>query len=146
VQLTLDIAPAYPPEAGVRRWTRTLRLERALPSGGEDVPARRGHITLDDDFELAAAPPRLTLHLMSSGPVDTAAPGVLKCATPTRPLVVRYDPAALQPTVEEIAIADARLRPVWGERAFRIVLAATEPAAQGRWRLTIEAGEESSNA
>jgi hypothetical protein len=127
-ELTLDIAPAYPPEAGVRRWRRTLRLDRG--------PAAR--VTLREDFELAGRPGALALHLMAAGPVDIGTPGTLLCAGATRSLAVRYDPAVFAPRVEEIAIDDARLLPVWGERVYRVVLAVREPQARGEWTLTME--------
>lgn len=126
-QLTLDLAPAYPAEAGVRRWQRTVRLERGAKS----------RIVLVDDYDLARAPGSLTLHLIASGAVDASQPGVLRCASPTRDLLVHYDARTFSPTVEEIDITDARLQPVWGERIYRVILAAREPQQQGAWTLTI---------
>ena len=130
-QLTLDLATAYPPEAGVRRWSRTLRLERGAG----------GRVILDDEYELAAAPRRLALHLMAAGEVDTSRPGLLLCAGRRRPLAIRYDPQRFSPKVEPVAIDDARLGPVWGERVYRIVLEAQGAGARGRWTLEMAPGE-----
>ncbi len=132
-ELSLDIAPAYPAELGVERWRRTVRLERA----GEQAAA---HVVLEDEYELHRMPQRLTLHLMSSGPVDGSQPGRLICAAPSRPLVVEYDPNELAAHVETLAINDARLRPVWGEHLYRVVLEHRHPGSIGRWRLTMAAG------
>ncbi len=129
-RLTLDLAPAYGPEAGARRWTRTVRLERGAGAGG-------ARIVLDDDYDLERRPGSLALHLMTSGAVDASEPGMLRCATPTRPLAIRYDLDLFSPTVEPIAIDDARLRPIWGERVYRVILAARDPQARGRWTLTM---------
>ena len=134
-QLTLDLAAAYPTEAGVRRWRRTLRLERG--------PEAR--VVLEDAYDLVAAPRGLALHLMAAGAVDASQPGLLLCASPEggRPLAVRYDPQIFAATVEEITIEDARLRPVWGERIYRVILTALSPQAQGNWTLTVQAGSAS---
>jgi hypothetical protein len=125
--LSLDLAPAYPAAAGVRRWTRTLRLER-------DEEAR---VVLEEDYDLERQPGNLALHLMSAGAPDASEPGVVRCSTPTRPLAVRYDPRVFSATTEAIEIEDARLKPVWGERVHRIILAATAPGVRGNWTLTI---------
>jgi hypothetical protein len=126
--LHLDIAGAYPPEAGVRAWRRTVRLERDA-----------ARVVLEDDYTLAHSPQRLTLTLMASGDVDTSQPGLLRCASPPRPLLVEYDAALFTPTVEPITITDERLLPVWGDRLYRVLLTARQPAAEGRWTLTMHA-------
>ncbi len=127
--LTLDIAGAYPPEAGARRWTRTLRLERGAAP----------RIVLEDDYDLEVAR-SLALHLMASGPVESAGPGLLRCAGRDRPLEVRYDPDLFTVRVETIPVEDARLRPIWGERVYRAILDARDPQPRGAWTLLMTAG------
>lgn len=129
-QLALDIAGAYPPEAGIVTWRRTLRLDRG-PSA---------HITLRDAYELAAPPRSLALHLMARAAVDAGMPGVLRCTGTKRQLLVHYDAAQFEAAVERIAIADARLGPVWGEAVYRVILTARAPAPTGVWTLTMAAG------
>ena len=126
--LTLDLAAAYPPDAGLRQWRRSLRLDRAEHT-----------VTLEDDYALTGPPHSLALHLMTSGPVDLSAPGTLRCETLTRPLLVTYPTDLFDAHVEEIAIDDARLEPVWGHRVFRVILEARSPHQEGRWRLTMRA-------
>lgn len=129
VRLSLDLAGAYPAEAGVRHWRRTVTLERGTPA----------RIVLHEAYALERQPGSLALHLMASGAVDAVEDGVLRCASPTRPLVVRYDPAIFSASVEPIAIGDARLRPIWGERVYRVVLQVRSPQAEGEWSLTMGA-------
>ncbi len=126
--LSLDIAATYPPEAGVRRWQRTLRLDR-----GPDA-----RVTLHEEYALANRPQTLALHLMVSGAVDADTPGTLLCAGATRSLAIRYDPAIFAPRVEAIAIDDARLLSAWGDRIHRVVLEVREPQARAAWTLTME--------
>jgi hypothetical protein len=127
--LTLDIAGAYPAEVGLRRWERTVRLERGA----------NPRIVLDDRYDLDHQPQTLALHLLVAGLVDTTAPGVLRCAGAQRALAVHYDPDVFTATAETITIDDARLGGVWGECIGRIILAVRQPQAQGGWSLTMTA-------
>lgn len=148
-QLTLDIAATYgsspivldrfglsgakavvASDTGIDEWRRTLRLERGA----------HPHVVIEDTFRLDHAPSMLESHLMLAGPVDAGTPGILRCTTTTRPLLIHYDANVFTPAIEEIAITDARLHPVWGDRIFRVILTARQPAAHGQWRLTMEAG------
>ena len=51
VRFALDIAPAWPAEAGVRRWRREVTLDRA-----------RREITLSEDYALEACREPVRLH------------------------------------------------------------------------------------
>jgi hypothetical protein len=123
--LRLDIGPAYPPAAGVLRWLRTLRLERA----GE------GRVVVDDECELDHEPGELALHLLSWAAPDASEPGRLVYGGRGRSLSVAYDGDALAASTEQIEIDDARLSAAWGESIHRTVLRVREPSATGRWTL-----------
>lgn len=124
--LSLDIAGAYPAEARIRRWQRAARLERGTSP----------RIVLTDDYDLAAPPTSLALHLMLANEVDIATHGTIRCTTATRPLVIGYDPAIFSAALEPITIDDARLAPVWGERIYRLTLHARMLEPRGRWEVT----------
>jgi hypothetical protein len=126
--LELDLAGANPAEAGIRRWVRRAALDRE---------ARQ--IVLEDAYALEARPASLALHLMASGPVDVSTAGELRCAAPGRSLLVSYPPETFGARVEEIPIEDARLKPVWGERVYRVILDVRAPVQEGSWRLTMRA-------
>lgn len=131
--LSLDLAGAYPEEAGIDRWTRTLRLER----GG------RAEIILTDEWALDHDPTDLRLSLMlRAQPV--AADGAYLVAGARRPLRIAFDPSELDVlAIERIDIADARLAPVWGGALYRMVLGAA-PQRTGRWEVRfVAAGSES---
>jgi hypothetical protein len=75
----------------------------------------------------------ITLTLMTPCRVTQEAPGRLSLAVASGNAVkVLYD-AALTPVVEEIPLEDARLRSSWGERLYRILLRAANPAPRARW-------------
>jgi hypothetical protein len=129
-ELALDIAAAYPPQAGIASWRRTLRLVRG--------PQPR--LEVEEDFRLTEPTDDVRLHLMAAGAPVPGAPG--RIAVPGfggGGVELVYDPEALRVEVEEVPLEDGRLQGVWGERLWRIVLRASQPLAAGRWRLTASA-------
>ncbi|REF36644.1 heparinase II/III domain-containing protein [Thermasporomyces composti] len=127
VHASVDLAGAYPAEAGCRRWLRTLTLDRA----GE------GRVTLVDSWELDHHPRDLRLHLMASGTPDTTVRGTIVVPGQRRALRVDYDAELLDVGVERIAFQDSKLNPVWGEALWRIALVVRTPAATGSVRLVM---------
>jgi hypothetical protein len=124
-----DIAPAYPPEAAVRRWARRVTLDRRRPA-----------VEVDDAYELAEWKQPVRLNLITPLQVDLARPGELRLAAPGAPgsgCVLHYDARKLQATVEEIAVSDPRLRAVWGDRLARLVLTASGRALRDELRLAL---------
>ncbi len=130
---TLDIAGAYPPEAGVKRWNRAVKL---VPGTG---------VAVGDDYELTQPPHSLMLNLLTPCVVDLATPGTIQLSS--RPLVhgrvagnarVHYAAEKFSAAVEPIAITDAQLGNIWGAELYRIVLTANPPLAQeGTWTLHV---------
>jgi len=124
-ELAMDLAPAYPPQAGITSWVRTLRLHRQ--------PAQ---VEISDEFALAAATSQLTLSLLTPCPPQLVAPGtILLGGEPGARL--HYQPAHLAAAVETIELQDGRLRQVWGERLYRLLLQARKSVRRGCWRLQV---------
>jgi hypothetical protein len=122
-EFDLGIARAYPPEAGITEWRRTLLLDR-----------RRNQVEVTDRYALRIQPGRIEMTLMTPCRIVQSVPGELRLNADgfrTGPVVVRYDATLLSPKVEEIRIEDARLKPIWGDRVFRILLVAEKALAQG---------------
>jgi hypothetical protein len=122
-EFRLNIASAYPKEANLERWNRTLRLLRG-----------KNEIELVDDFSLKQAASEITLTLMTPCAVAQPSAGVLALANTVK---VLYDPRTFTPAIEEIKLDDARLRSTWGERLFRILLRAANPKTQAVWTTRI---------
>jgi hypothetical protein len=123
----LDIASAYPAEAHVQRWNRTLRLNRA-----------KNEIELVDEYALQQAAETITLTFMTPCTVNAGTPGELSLAMADGKSVrIHYDGHALTPAVEEIRLEDAHLRQSWGERLFRILLRTKTPPQQATWTTRI---------
>jgi hypothetical protein len=122
-QLTLDIAGAYPEEAGLKTWRRTITLNR-----GKDVQ-------IVDQYEASGVPETLTLSLLTPCNVVTAQPGKLVLeeahlvgTRASGAAEVEYDADTFTVTTESVEIEDERLKPVWGDTLTRIMLAAINPS------------------
>ena len=120
-ELSMDIAPAYPSEANLESWKRSVRLDRA-----------RNQVEVTDEYSLKQTPKEIALTLMTPCRVSHQ-PGALSLEGRVR---IAHD-ASLAPSVEEIKLDDPRLRGVWGERIYRVLLRAASPARQGQWSMRI---------
>jgi hypothetical protein len=111
-QLTLDIAAAYPNEAAVKSWKRT-------------VSARATGISVVEDYELDACrqPTRLMLMALS----------------PTALQHLHYDKRQLEVTVEDISDKlDPVLKKMWGPQMFRIILTVKSAKLKDQIKYTIK--------
>jgi hypothetical protein len=135
VRLSLDIAPAYPPEAKVARWRREVNLDR-----------KKREVVLTEDYALGEAREPVRLHFLTPLAADVGTPGRVVmsrvgsspvCARGEAGHVLLYDGKRFTVSVEERAVTDTRLRPVWGARLFRIVLTARERSVRGSHRIVV---------
>ena len=128
VELALNIERAYPPEARIREWRRTLRLDRQVP-----------HIEILDRYKLDQPARKIELTLMTPCRVTptatgeiTLSGGLMKSGT-----VRVLHNAVLQTEVDEIPITDANLLRVWGARLYRVRLVAAEPPLEGAYQVRV---------
>ena len=121
-EFSLNIEKAYPAEAGVESWRRSLRLDRA-----------RNEIEVLDRYALSKPAKKITLTLMTPCQVKRTGSGELAAG----PVRVLFDGTALKAAVEEIPLEDSRLRGSWGERMYRVLLEAENPPVRGEWRVRI---------
>jgi hypothetical protein len=122
---SFDIASAYPPEAGVKSWLRTLTLDRV-----------GNKITVEETFALEHAVP-VALSVITSRLVTTETPGSLALNLASgdgAPCLLKYDAADLEAKVETIKLDDAGLRESWGDRIYRILLNSRQPVTSGKWK------------
>ena len=128
----LDIAGAYPPEAGITRWTRTVRLNR------------RQSVSIEDNYELDHLPRSMTLSLLTVSAVSLDTPGMIRLSAADLPDgriagsgVIRYDANRFSASVETIPITDTRMSRVWGKRVYRVLLSTVNPQQNDIWKLEI---------
>ena len=127
-EFSLNIAKAYPAEAGISEWRRTISLDRGQ---------RKAAVV--DEARFTGSSSRVEFTLMTPCAVAVKQPGLLALdggAGLGGRALIRHDPG-LAVKVEEIRITDARLKPIWGERLYRILLSAAGVASSGRWTVEI---------
>lgn len=134
-QLSLDISGAYPPEARLKRWLRTVSLVRGQ------------YVEVVENFSLQAPVREITFNLVTPCRVVdksieetiTKEPG--RWRLDEAPLAqglesgtgqVSYDASQLTVTHEEILLTDDRLTGIWGSRLARIVFHMPNPPLEGR--------------
>ncbi|HEX2819728.1 MAG TPA: heparinase II/III family protein [Streptosporangiaceae bacterium] len=130
-ELSMDLAGAYPPEAGIRSWRRAIRLDRGGTGGGT--------IVVDDAWDLDHCAERTVVHLITAGAPHPVAPGRLVILADGDNLAIDYPHADFDAGVEERPVDDPRLEAIWGPGVYRIMLTAKHPASQGTAHLQISA-------
>jgi hypothetical protein len=115
-----NLATAYPKQAGVQRWTRTLTLDRT-----------RNLVTIEEDFALQQ-PVSVMLSLMSA-----VAPTIHGDSITIASASLAFDPQALTATSERIPITDEALQHSWGAAVYRLKLTSTQPVAKSTYKLEL---------
>jgi hypothetical protein len=127
VRFSLDIAPAYPPEARVVRFRREVTLDR-----------RRREVVLAEEYALGAASEPVRLHFLTPLTASLPAPGRVALSGAAVPAhLLEYDPRRFAASVETREVDDARLSAVWGERLQRVVLTARTAGVRGSHRIVV---------
>ncbi|MDX6354655.1 MAG: hypothetical protein QOF98_1558 [Streptomyces sp.] len=125
-ELTCDLATAYPPEAKLETWLRTVRLVR----GGDE------RVEVDDAWRCQSPPRSLALHLLVGGALTVGSEGRATVTPPAgRGLLLSWDPTAFSAEAEPIRLTDPAFTRVWGPAVHRLILSARRPMAEGRHRL-----------
>ncbi len=132
VRFSLDIAGAYPQEAHVEKWVRSITLDRAHSA-----------VAVTEEFRLGAPSKNITLTLMTSGRVVRTEADRLIVRVRTKGAIehdsdieIRFEQDKVQPIVETIRIEDAELHAEWGTDLQRILLVARTPQQQGKYTVS----------
>ncbi len=126
-ELSLDIADAYPAEAGIKTWRRTCRLNRAADAFVEIV----------DDFDLNEATDNITLSLIAAHRPEVSDGRLVIRNSDGVGVSVEYEDARLAAELEIIEIDDQRLAAVWGSELYRVLLKPKRSTAGEVWRMRI---------
>ena len=130
-RVSMDIAPAYPESAAVRRWHRTTTLLRG------------SRVTIRDEYALRQRTGDVRLFIMTCRKPEVRPDGTVLLegmpgADRSRPVVLSYDTGKLAARVEPIEISDSQLKSSWGDRIFRIVLVAIRPVLADTLEIEIQ--------
>ena len=128
---SLDISTAYPEEAGIKSWERTVTLNR-----GNDV-------LIHDKYELEEALESIRLSLISWCEPELEEEGNIRLVFPkegnsSKSIHVIYEKKKFNVDIETIDLEDARLQSSWGPRLFRIVLSAKNKFLKDNFSLRIK--------
>lgn len=132
MSFSLDIAEAYPTEAGVNEWLREVVLER-----GKGVRVK-------ETYELREISGPTSLSFMTPCRPSTGRKGTIRLQESSGAFAVdlEFDPNLLEVKTESIAVEDRRLQPVWGDQLYRIQLQVKDPKTRGELQYTFRAVEE----
>ena len=126
--LSLDLAGAYPPAASLRRWTRTLCLER------------NGDLVITDDFELEAAREPIIWNFMCARRPDIQADGHVRLIAGQAKEAALHNPTgSCTAAIDEVPVTDAKMQQVWGDQVYRLRLMAKQLNPSGRIEFRISA-------
>lgn len=121
-RLCLDIAKAYPKEAGVRQWTRELRMNG------------KGNVEITETYLLDTLRSRPQIVLMCAMRPDISVPGVIKLGDHR----VEYSASHLSVTSECInSLLDEKLRGIWTDGLYRVIMTVRDEKTNGRIKYNI---------
>lgn len=127
-EAAFDIAAAYPAEAGIGFWRRTVRLVRGPEAAVEVV----------DEFALTGEPAGVFYSLMTPCAPELAGEGIVRLRyAPDRTARIRYDSAFATARIEPVERMESRLRRNWGDSMYRIVLEERGPVSGGSRRIAV---------
>ena len=125
--MTLDIAQAYPQEAGVSTWKRTIQLNR-----GKDV-------TIIEDYRLIQYKEPTELIMICCGEVKLVESNKIAINNGVKTCYLHFNPHQLSPAIEKIIYQDNTIFNAWQKRdLYRIKLAIKSHTLKGRITYTIK--------
>ena len=129
VNFSIDLAGAYPEEAGVIEWVRIIRFRRGKS------------IEVNEEYSLEKVEDPTFLSFMTPCNVDVVRDGRIEITEISSEapfhLVLKYDSGQFTTETEKITIEDHRLKPVWGSELTRIKLILKSPGKSGKIRYSI---------
>lgn len=126
--VSMNLATAYPEEAAINHWKRTLTLDR-----------KAGLIHLDEDFQLRKEVP-VQLSFMTPCLPSKPQEGKLVFApalASARQVSLVYNPQILAAAIEKIDLTDDWLVGRWGKVIYRVLLSSVSSTQKGNWNITI---------
>jgi len=127
VSLTENIGTAYPEEAGVNSYLRTIRLNRGK------------NVTVKDSYDLKKGE-QITRHLMTAFPVEQLNPGTLVINANGQIMQITYPAVNTKVEVEKVPLVtmeDQGVLQKWGDNIYRINITSTSPGVKGTFEMTV---------
>ncbi|MEQ8553854.1 MAG: heparinase II/III family protein [Cyclobacteriaceae bacterium] len=127
VSLTENIGTAYPEDAGVNGYVRTIRLNRGK------------NVTVTDSYDLKRGE-QITQHLMTAYPVELVKPGTLLINANGQKMQITYPTANTSVEIEKVKLVtmeDQGVIKKWGDNIYRINIASASPGLKGQFELKV---------
>jgi Heparinase II/III-like protein len=121
--ISINLATAYPEEAGITRWTRTLTLDR-----GAD------RVRVNENFQLQK-PVAVQLSFMTPYVPTQGQKGKIVFTPAAGRVTLSYDANLIAPTIERIDLTDAWLVSRWGKVIYRLLLTSAAATDRGNWTI-----------
>lgn len=129
VELSMNLAGAYPDDAEIIDWTRTLKLSR-------DEPA---FIELTESFALKQATSDVILHFMTPWEPTIDSNGTITLKSHSgNGIILSFDASCVTATYERIALDSRKLIKLWGEAVYRIFIKPKEAVQQSQWIFSVQ--------
>ena len=128
VDFTLDIAGAYPSQAGVESWIRTIKHDKG------------NTITVTEKYKLSEIKDSTTLNMLLAVKPQLIPPNTIHLGIPENDSVYlefKYDCKIWRPSVETIIIEDTQLEGAWGKQLYRLKLTGIKPAKTGKCSIVL---------
>ncbi len=125
--LVENIGTAYPEDAGIRTYNRSIRLNR-----GKDV-------TVTDRYELSTGD-QITQNLMTCYPAQVLKPGILLINADGNEMVISYPAENAKVNIEKVPLVtmeDRGVKEKWGDRIYRITITNTRPGTKGTFQMKV---------
>lgn len=122
----LNLANAYPAEAGINSWIRAY-----------DVKGREVKVT--DRFDLKEAKTSNVINFLTWGSIDASKPGVVAIDIDGHKASLTYDASQFEVSLTDKELPDTRLSNVWGKKITRISLTDKKPVRKGAYSYIIKA-------
>lgn len=128
--VSMNIATAYPPEAGIRTWQRSVSLIR-----GKDEAAA---VEVTDSYLLAAETRDIVLNVLTLQEPELKQDGCIELTNEYgEKLQLYYDSDRLRGSVELVPVNDSKMQPIWGTKVYRLQLQSLEATAEGTFTLRV---------
>ena len=127
VSYQVNIAGAYPPEAGVKKWLRSYKLQRGKS------------FIVKDSWELSQQQKPIVLNFMTCCFVEIDGKQNITLLSDVGKMRVEYDKHLFTVETDVIELTDASLKRGWnGKNITRIRLVMTKDVAKGSTKVTIQ--------
>lgn len=122
---SVNIAGAYPKEAGVQKWIRSYSLQN-------------NQVTISDAFILNKVKAPNLVNFMTWGTIEKSGRGQISIKVDNVKALMSYNEDQFDLSIEPIKVTDSGLLKIWGDHVYRLSFKAKELKSNGNYRFVIK--------